>query len=55
VESGAARASSVIGRPLPGLDAYVLDARLRPVPVGVAGDLHLAGAQLARGYLGAPT
>ncbi|MFI5887016.1 amino acid adenylation domain-containing protein [Streptomyces sp. NPDC051554] len=54
VESGSARVSSVIGPPLPGLDAYVLDTRLRPVPVGVAGDLHLAGAQLAHGYLRRP-
>ena len=41
-----------IGRPLPGVAAWVLDQQLKPLPVGVWGELHVGGVGLSLGYVG---
>ncbi|UED85076.1 non-ribosomal peptide synthase/polyketide synthase [Streptomyces profundus] len=50
----AAGGGSLIGRGIPDLRIYALDAALRPVPPGIVAELYVAGAGLAHGYLNRP-
>ncbi|GAU69399.1 putative siderophore 2,3-dihydroxybenzoate-glycine-threonine trimeric ester bacillibactin synthetase [Streptomyces sp. NBRC 110611] len=52
--TAARQPGSLIGTGLPGLRVYVLDSGLQPAPVGVTGEMYVAGEQVARGYLNRP-
>ncbi|MGV9878666.1 amino acid adenylation domain-containing protein, partial [Streptomyces sp. NPDC003379] len=53
-DQGAGRTTAPIGRAIRNTRLYVLSDELQPVPVGVVGDLYVAGVGVGRGYLGAP-
>jgi hypothetical protein len=52
IESGIDRIT--IGRPIANEKAYILDARLQPVPIGITGMLYIGGSGVSRGYLNRP-
>lgn len=48
------RPARIIGKYIPGVSQYVLDANMQPVPAGVCGELYLGGPQTGRGYVNRP-
>ncbi len=48
------RTNSIIGRPIPDLQVYILDKHRQLVPVGVPGEIYVGGAGVTRGYLNRP-
>jgi amino acid adenylation domain-containing protein/non-ribosomal peptide synthase protein (TIGR01720 family) len=52
--AGCEPTAALLGRPLPGVELQLVDAAGRPLPIGAAGELWLAGGGVSRGYLGRP-
>ena len=46
---------NTIGKPIANKQVFILDANVNPIPIGVAGEIHISGLGLARGYLNQPT